>query len=477
MEVGRQAYDLTVNGRADGDGVNPSLVDVGAADPLPTADRTGEVPVVGADCGPSIGSSLAWATWSLFVGLGVLLIGVGLFATVVGVRSELNGFADWEIGLIGAAYYGGFLAGSRLTLLALDRVGHIRVYAALASVLSATMIAVGLTHTSEAWIVMRFASGMCIAGLYVVAESWLNQLASNDNRGRLFAVYMVVTSGAYGVGQILVGPFNPLTISAFAFAAMLTSIAVAPVALSEDAAPPALERSVKLQLRELARVVPTGVGTCFLVGIAHGALVAMGVIYATREGLTPAEAGRFVAATAVGGVIAQWPLSAASDEIDRRFVGVVAACGASASALWLLLAGPSGWQGIAAMILLGANSYPLYSIAAAYTNDWVEPEHVNGAASQLVLLYGAGALIGPLVAASLMGALGGNGYPWSMIGMHAAIAIFLVYRLFAWRVPLKKRPWSESSLAARAFFIPATVVGMGLRIGRRATRRTAAAGE
>jgi MFS family permease len=451
-----------VSGRVDGESAQHAAV--------PVPSRTGEVPIVGPECGPPVGSSLAWATWSLFVGLALLLVGVGLFATVVGIRSELNGYEDWQIGLIAAAYYGGFLVGSRLTLVVLEKVGHIRVYAALASILSATMIIVGLTHSAEAWIAIRFASGMCIAGLYVVAESWLNQLASNENRGRLLAVYMVVTSGAYGVGQLIVGPFNPLDITAFAFAAMLTSVAVAPVALSEDAVPPPLERIAKLQLRQLARVVPTGVGTCFLVGIAHGALVAIGVVYATREGLTPAEAGRFVAATAIGGMIAQWPLSSASDEIDRRFVGVVAGFGAVAAGVWLLLAGPFGWQGIAAMALLGAHSYPLYSIAAAYTNDWVEPEHVNGAASQLVLLYGAGALIGPPIASWAMSAFGSNGYPWAMIGMHAAIVAFLIYRLFAWRAPLKKRPWSESSLAARAFFIPATVVGMGLRVGRRARR-------
>ncbi len=423
------------------------------------------------DCGPAAGHSLAWATWSLFAGLGVLLIGVGLFATVVGVRSELNGYSNAEIGLIGAAYYGGFLAGSKLTLAALSSVGHIRVYAALASLLSATMIAVGLTEASIAWILMRFISGMCIAGLYVVAESWLNQLASNDNRGSLFAVYMVVTSGAYGIGQILVGPVNPTTVTAFAIAAMLTSVAVAPVALSEDAEPPDVQHGVRLRLRELAKIVPTGVGTCFLVGIAHGSLVAMGVVYATRVGLSAGEAGRFVAITAVGGVIAQWPLSAASDEIDRRFVGVVAAFGAIASGTWLLIAGPFGWQGLAAMALLGAHSFPLYSIASAYTNDWVEPEQVGGAASQLVLLYGAGALAGPPLTSALMSAIGVHGYPWAVIGMHSAILVFLVYRLFAWRAPISKVPWSETSLAARAFFIPANVVWMGRRITRRATGR------
>ena len=423
------------------------------------------------DCGPSVGSSLAWATWGLFVGLGILLIGVGLFATVVGVRGQAGGFADWQIGAIGAAYYGGFLVGSKLTLAVLARVGHIRVYSAWASVLAATMIVVGLSQQPGTWIVMRFVSGVCIAGLYVVAESWLNQLASNENRGRLLAVYMVVTSGAFGIGQILVGQFGRSAVTAFAVAALLTSLAVVPVALSEDAAPPPIERSASMPLRTLARLVPTGLGTCLLVGITHGALVAMGVVYATRVGLSAGEAGRFVAATAVGGVLSQWPLSAASDDLDRRFVGVVAALHAVAASVFLLVAGPQGWIGLVGMALLGAASFPLYSIASAYTNDWVEPEHVNGAASQLVLIYGAGALLGPPIVSLLTAFIGDDAFPWSMVGMHIAIILFLVYRLFAWRSPITKRPWNEASLATRAFFIPANVVWMGNRIGRSSRRR------
>ncbi len=434
-------------------------------------DVTGEVAKVDFDCGPSVGTSLAWATWGLFVGLGILLIGVGLFATVVGVRGQTNGFADWEIGVIGAAYYGGFLAGSKLTIAALSRVGHIRVYSAWASVLAATMIMVGLSQQPGTWIAMRFVSGLCIAGLYVVAESWLNQLASNDNRGRLLAVYMVVTSAAFGVGQILVGQFGKTTVTAFAVAALLTSLAVVPVALSEDAAPPPMEFSQKLPLRQLARLVPTGLGTCLLVGVAHGSLVGMGVVYATRVGLSAGEAGRFVAATAVGGVLSQWPLSAASDDLDRRFVGVVAAVHAVGASVFLLVAGPEGWSGLIGMAVLGAASFPLYSIASAYTNDWVEPEHASGAASQLVLIYGAGALLGPPAVSLLTSAVGDDGFPWAMIGMHVAIILFLVYRLFAWRAPITKRPWNETSLAARAFFIPANVVWMGNRIGKSSRRR------
>jgi MFS family permease len=193
----------------------------------------------------------------------------------------------------------------------------------------------------------------------------------------------------------------------------------------------------------------------------------MGVVYATRVGLSPSEAGRFIAATAVGGVICQYPISSASDEIDRRFVGVVAACAAIGAAVLLLLGGAAGWTGLLAMAALGGASFPLYSIASAYTNDWVDPEHVSGAASQLVLLYGAGALVGPPLVSMITSLIGDDGFPWTMIGVHVVIVIFLVYRLFAWRAPISRGPWSEASLAARAFFIPANVVWMGRRISRR----------
>lgn len=411
--------------------------------------------------------SLAVATWALFVGLALVICGIGLFGTVIGIRSELNGYSDTVIGLIGAAYYGGFLLGSKLTLGWLADVGHIRVFAAMASLLAAVMIVAGLHAAPLTWIVTRFLSGALVAGLYVVAESWLNGLSTNATRGRLLGVYLVVTGAAYGVGQVLVGSVQAAALTAFAVAALLTCTSVAPVALSEAAAAPPVEDDLRVSLRELAEMVPTGVGSGVLVGVTHGAFVALAVVYATRLGLTAAEAGRFAAASGVGGVVFQWPLSAASDQMDRRFVGALTAIGAAAASVWLLADGPSGWGGLAAMFVLGGFSLPLYSIAAAYTADWVEPHQLSAASSQMVLLYGVGALVGPVIAAEAMRRLGPDGFPWAMLVMHLAIVVFLVYRLFAWREPLAKTTWDEATLSARAFFVPANVVWMGRRLQRR----------
>ncbi|MGH9132655.1 MAG: MFS transporter [Ilumatobacteraceae bacterium] len=421
--------------------------------------------------GPPVTGSLAWATWALFVGLSTMLAGAGLFGTLVGVRGDLEGFPVSVIGLISASYYAGFLVGSRLALRALGQVGHIRVYAALASILAATILAVGLVVSPPAWVVMRFLTGLCLAGQYVVAESWLNQLTGNANRGRLLAVYGLVTTGAFGIGQLMFGRVDPSELTGFGIAAILICLAVAPVALSGDASPPAISVPARMTLRELVHVVPTGVGTSLLVGVAHGGFTGLSALYAVRAGLDGGEIARFVAAPMIGGLILQWPIAAASDDIDRRAVGVVAAALAAGGGVLLLVTGPEGWIGLALMAGIGGNSYPLYSIAGAYTNDWVPSSKITAAASQLVLLYGAGALIGPIVAALMMETIGVDGFVWTLIVIHAAIAAFLTHRFFAYRVPLVRRPWSDASLAARPFYIPVTVVSIGRRIRARPARR------
>lgn len=397
------------------------------------------------------------------------MLAAGLFGTALGVRSERVGLPTAVSSLISAAYYIGFLVGSRLTLRSLGRVGHIRVYAALASTLAAAMVAVGITGHAGWWVVLRLLTGLCTAGLYVVAESWLNDLATNENRGRLLAVYGVVTILFFGLGQILLAAVEGRLIMSFAIAGILTSLAVAPVALSEDAVAPKVERTSNVSLRDLARTVPTGVYSCLLIGVAHGAMTGMAAIYATRVGMRAGAIGLFVALPSIGSVILQWPISRASDDLDRRVVGFAAAVGTIGAGAALVVLEPGHPATFLCMAALGGLSYPLYSIAAAYTNDWIEPAHLNAAASQLVTLYGLGAVAGPFVAAGAMIALGPDGFFWALVGLHGVIAAYLFYRILAWRSPIAKRPWREVSLPARAFFVPATIISMGVR--RRRQRR------
>ena len=406
------------------------------------------------------------STWGLFTGLALLLVTAGVYSTLVGIRAELKNLPTLVSGGITTAYYAGFLLGSWYTLRALKQVGHIRVYAALASLLSASVLITGVYDSPLVWIIMRSSTGFCFAGLYVVAESWLNGLASNTFRGRLLAMYNVVTIGAYGAGQLLVFNFDARTLTGFAFAAVVSSLAVIPVAMSEQAATPQVENNMHITMRELARIVPTGAGTILLVGLAHGGMLGMAVIFATREGLSVGRVGILIAAINLGGMALTWPISSASDDIDRRIIGVLSTLAVIVLGLVMLTQTPSSWVTTALLFAIGGFSFPLYAVGGAYTNDWVSQEQMGAAASQLVTLYGFGAMIGPLVAAPFLDIIGTQGFAWSIISLHALILLFLIYRIRAWHAPVTTKHWDDVSFHGRAFFIPATIVSLG--VNRRA---------
>ena len=406
------------------------------------------------------------STWGLFTGLALLLVTAGVYSTLVGIRAELKNLPTLVSGGITTAYYAGFLLGSWYALRALKQVGHIRVYAALASLLSASVLITGVYDSPLVWIVMRSSTGFCFAGLYVVAESWLNGLASNTFRGRLLAMYNVVTIGAYGAGQLLVFNFDARTLTGFAFAAVVSSLAVIPVVMSEQAATPQVENNTHITMRELAKIVPTGAGTILLVGLAHGGMLGMAVIFATREGLSVGRVGILIAAINLGGMALTWPISSASDDIDRRIIGVLSSLAVIVLGLVMLTQTPSSWVTTALLFAIGGFSFPLYAVGGAYTNDWVSQEQMGAAASQLVTLYGFGAMIGPLVAAPFLDIIGTQGFAWSIISLHALILLFLIYRIRAWHAPVTTKHWDDVSFHGRAFFIPATIVSLG--VNRRA---------
>jgi MFS family permease len=410
--------------------------------------------------------SILLATWGLFAGLTFLLVSAGNFSTLIGIRAELEQLPTLVSGGITTAYYAGFLLGSWYALRALKQVGHIRVYAALASLLSASTLVAGVFDSPIIWIIMRSSTGFCFAGLYVVAESWLNGLAKNHFRGRLLAVYNVVTIGAYGAGQLMVFNFDARSLSGYIFAAILASLAVVPVAVSEQAATPDTENHEHISLRELAKIVPTGFGTILFVGLAHGGLLGMAVIHATREGLSVGRVGVLIAVLQIGGMVLTWPISSASDDIDRRIIGLLSSGAVIILAVLMLYQPVESIWTIVLLFAIGGFSFPLYAIAGAYTNDWVSPEQMGAAASQLVTLYGFGAMIGPLVAAPFLDIIGTQGFAWSIISLHALILLFLIYRIRAWHAPVTTKHWDDVSFHGRAFFIPATIVSLG--VNRRA---------
>lgn len=415
----------------------------------PAGASTVEVPgaeiVTGAEdeaVGPLPGTSVARATWALFVGLALVMVGNGLNGSLLGVRSEQAGFSLGVTGLIMAAYFAGFLAGTLYAESALNKVGHIRVFAALASGASSVVLVQALATNAISWGVTRFVFGACMAGLYVVVESWLNDLATNATRGRMLSVYMIVTMGGIASGQMLLNVEDESGFVLFIAVSVLVSLSLVPVTLSASSAPP-LSIAEPMGLRALVPRVPTGLVSSFFCGAGTGALIGMAAVYASQAGMSSARISLFLAAPMIGAIVFQWPIGWLSDKLPRRGVlfGVAVAC---AMTPLIALAVPADSDlVIVASFLMGGAMFPFYSLTLAYTNDWLKAEEILGASGTLVRVNGSGAIIGPLLAALMMSVVGPRMFFWTITGIFAIVTVFILGRILA-KDPLpqeRQRRW------------------------------------
>lgn len=396
-------------------------------------------PAVDSPPSPAPLGSAAAASWALFVGIGLLMLGNGMQASLIGIRSELEGFDAAASGAIMTAYFLGFLIGTRAATRALASVGHVRVFAALASMASAATLVHAVAVHPVPWFLMRLATGLCMAGLYVVAESWINDLSTNATRGRMLAVYMVVSMGGLAGGQLLLNAAPPEGFELFVIASVLISLSLVPVSLSGSSSPPTLHAE-PMSIVQLAREVPTGVAVSALTGMSAGALLGMGAVYATRAGLSPSQTALFMGAPMVGGVVLQVPIGTLSDRVSRRAVMLGVALAAVAAAAGLLVLPVGGIAAYLAIFALGGFTFPLYALGIAYTNDWIRPEQATGASAALVTINGIGAIAGPPTAALLISRAGNQSFFLVLVFTHVLIAIALLYRVtFRDRLPTSRQ--------------------------------------
>lgn len=373
-------------------------------------------------------SPIAAATWALFFGFALLMLGNALQGILVGVRSESEGFGVLVSGLIMAAYFAGFLIGSRYALHLLTTVGHIRVFAALASVASAVVLVQALVVVPGVWVGLRFVFGFCMAGIYVVVESWLNDIVGNESRGRILAIYMVVSMGAFGGGQFLLTVADPSGVALFILASVLVSLSLVPISLSAASAPP-MNKPKVMTVRDLLDIVPTGLLTSFFVGAAAGTLIGIGPVYAASVNLPTERIALFTAAPSVGAVLAQFPIGWLSDRVPRR--GVIFGVSAAAAALCLVLTQVEPGSSVMMILMgvLGGLVFPLYGLSVAYTNDWLPPERIVGASGALIRVNGTGALVGPVVSTLLMSRISNNLFFWALAAAHLVIAAYVAWRI------------------------------------------------
>lgn len=357
------------------------------------------------------------------------MVGDGLQSTLLGVRASLEGFPTAVTGLVMSTFYLGFLGGALYVPRFVERVGHIRVFGALASMASAAVLIHGVIVTPLAWSLLRLLSGFCLAGLYIVVESWLNDRASNRTRGQLLSIYMVVSYLGVAGGQLLLNAADPKGLALFILTSVLISVALVPLLLSAGPAPK-FSAQTALNLRKLYGISPLGVVGALATGMAGGVLFGFGPVYAESSGLSVAQISFFMTAILLGCTLLQWPIGHLSDILDRRLViTVVSFLSAAVAVAAVSISSMSMLTLLLLMAVFGGLSIPLYSLCIAHANDYLEPDQMVAASSGLVLASGVGAILGPITASLSMLLLGQHGFFWWLALIHAALAVFAVYRM------------------------------------------------
>jgi MFS family permease len=364
---------------------------------------------------------------ALLLGMALLTLGAGLQATLLGVRATLEGLSTFVTGSVMAAYYGGFVAGSIAAPALVRRVGHIRVFAALTATAAATILVQGLFVGAWQWGLLRAVSGVCFAGIYVVAESWLNDRAEPRSRGVLLATYMIVIYVGLGAGQLLLNLADPRGFELFILIGVLISLAVVPMALTAQHAPEfAVPRRVSF--RELLAISPLGVAGALFSGATAGTLFSLGPVYAATSGLGTAAVAAFMASSILPAVVLQLPLGRLSDRVDRRdvLIGIsVLAAVAAAVAGQLGAASPVFLVAVAAY---GGLSLTTYAVVLAHVNDHLQPAQMVAASATVLLANGIGSALGPVAVSAVMQLAGPGAFFACIIVLHSSFALYAAWR-------------------------------------------------
>ena len=368
------------------------------------------------------------SAWALLLGMGLLMIGNGMQGTLLGIRGGIEGFSTFEMSIVMSSYFVGFLGGSRMAPGMIRRVGHVRVFAALASLISAVMILYPTFPNILVWSLGRVLIGFCFSAVYVTAESWLNNSATNENRGQALSLYMIVQTLGIVLAQALLLTADPSGFVLFVIPSVLVSIAVTPILLSISPTP-AFDTTKPMSLRALLDFSPLGCIGMFLLGGVFSAQFGMAAVYGAEAGLSVAQISMFVATFFVGAVILQYPIGWVSDRMDRRtLIVIVSLVGGAGSILGMLMGHVFSILLVSAFVV-GGMSNPLYSLLIAHTNDFLEHEDMAAASGGMVFINGLGAILGPVITGWLMGtALGPGGFYLFTGVLFFVLAAYAAYR-------------------------------------------------
>lgn len=381
-------------------------------------------------------SALAPVTALLF-SVALLLMGNGLQGTLLPVRATIEQFASTQIGLIGTAYFIGFGLGCYFGGRLVQRAGHIRTFAAMASIASTTALLHALIVEPLFWSAARCLTGFCFAVLYVVIESWLNERSTNETRGAVLSAYNMINLTVITLGQMMMTLYDPASFPLFILASVLVSVGVVPVAMTTSAAPAPVQ-IVRLRMFYLYRISPLGCIGALSVGIVNGSFWTLGPVFAIDSGMDVTGVAVFMSIAVLAGAAGQWPLGRLSDKTDRRRIILLACLLATlAGASTLIPVNGAQWGFYLTAVVFGAFAFPLYSIAVAHLNDFIPQDEFVEASSGTLLLYAMGAAIGPIPASMVMGWTGPAGLFMFTAAIHGLTAIFTVIRMRQRQMPPK----------------------------------------
>lgn len=355
------------------------------------------------------------------------MLGNGLQGTLLGIRATIEGFDTSITGLIMSGYFIGLIFGCYAVPRMITNVGHVRVFGALASIASASILVHGLWVDPFVWWGMRLVTGFSYAGLYIVVESWLNDASDNSSRGKMLSIYMITSLGGMAGGQFLLNIAPPEKIELFILTSLLVSLAVVPLLISATRGP-SFETSESVSILQLFKVSPLGVYGMFASGVSMGAFFGMGSVFTTNLGFSVKEVSLFMSAVIMGGFLSQYPLGWLSDRIGRRQVIMGTSAVGAVLCTYAALSGDLGLTFFILAILIGGMIMPLYALCSAHVNDYLNPAQMVAASGTLVLVNAIGATIGSPLAATSMQSFGPSAFYLTIASMMASVVAYTLWR-------------------------------------------------
>ena len=381
-------------------------------------------------------------SWVLFTGYFILMVAHGFQGNLLGVRSVIEEFNFIAIGSIMTGYFVGYFAGANKIPELVGKVGHIRVFAAFASMASLSILIHAIFVDPIIWTIGRFITGFSIVGIFIVMESWLNDRANNRTRGQLLSIYMFITLIGLSSGTLLLNFSSPEKYEPFILISLLLSFALVPILLTKRKAPK-FKKIGYISVKNLYKTSPLGTVSMFCTGIIHSALFTISAVYASSMNFTIFEISLFLFLIAVSGGIFQWPIGYYSDKTDRRIIIIfctfisalfcvllIASSGTSLQNMYLATSiGVNKIMFFSYIVLYAGMAVPLFTLNLAYVNDYIPKEKFVSAGGGMQIIFGIGAMTGPMICSLLMHKYGSNGFFLHLLLFHLLIGTFGLYRI------------------------------------------------